>query len=70
MIVLQYLVLIILAYLSTSQMVENDSLSTSDLSEHKFSVSNLGNMSVLRSTKYTVVQRFLAYISSAESGLT
>lgn len=58
------------AYLSTSQMVENDSLSTSDLREHKFSVSNLGSMSVLRSTKYTVVQRFLAYISRAESGLT
>lgn len=68
--VLQYLVLMILAYLSTSQMVENDSRSTYDLREHKFSVSNLGNMSVLRSTKYTVVQRFLAYMSRAESGLT
>lgn len=70
MIVLQYLVLTMFAFLSISQIVENDSLSTLDRREHKFSVNSLGNMSVLRSTKYTVVQRLRAYRSKAESGRT
>ncbi len=50
----------ILPYLSISQIVEKASLYTSERSEHKFSVSNLGNISVLLLTRYTVVERFLA----------
>lgn len=69
-IVLQYFVFIILASLSTYQIVENANLSTFALNEHRFSVNNFGNISVLLSTKYTVVHLFLAYISNAESGLT
>jgi len=69
-IVLQYFVFIIFASLSIYHIVEKANLSTLDLREHKFSVSNLGNISVLRSTRYTVVHLFLAYRSKAESGLT
>ena len=70
MIVLQYLEFIMLAWSSISQMVENASLSTLALKEQRFSVSNFGNMSVLLSTRYTVVQRLRAYKSKAESGRT
>ena len=70
MIVLPYLELIMLESLSIYQMTENASLSTFDLKEHKFYVSNFGNISVLLSTKYTVVHLFLASMSKAESGLT
>jgi len=70
MMVLQYFELIILESLSISQMTENANLSTLDLKEQRFSVRSFGNMSVLLSTRYTVVQRFLASKSKAVSGLT
>ena len=54
MIVLQYLLFTILPFRSIYQIVEKANLSTFDLKEHKFSVNNFGNISVLLSTKYTV----------------
>lgn len=51
MIVLQYLVLMMLAFTSIYQMVENASRSTFDRREHRFSVNSLGNMSVRLSTR-------------------
>lgn len=51
MIVLQYLVLMMLAFASIYQMVENASRSTFDRREHRFSVNSLGNMSVRLSTR-------------------
>ena len=70
MIVLQYFDFIIFESLSISQITLKANLSTLERSEHKFSVNNLGNISVLLSTKYTVVHLFLAYRSKAVSGLT
>lgn len=70
MIVFEYRELMMLALRSISQITEKASRSTLDRNEHKFSVSSLGNMSVLLSTRYTVVHLFRASKSRAESGRT
>jgi hypothetical protein len=50
-IVLQYFEFIIFALPSIYQITENANRSTFDLNEHRFSVNNFGNISVLLSTK-------------------
>lgn len=69
-IVLQYLEFKIFEFLSIYHITLNANLSTFERKEHKFYVRSFGNISVLRSTKYTVVHLFLAYKSKAVSGLT
>lgn len=55
---------------SNSQTTEKASLSTPPTKLHKDSVSNLGNISVLWFTKYTVVHLYWASKSIGVSGRT